>query len=197
MRARLHPFALFAEEESDGRNGGGNDAAGAAADGGYAAERWPAAGCWRCASGGIVKRGGMRREASPTGDAHEAEAVERGTVVVGDAAGENVALPGAGGDFKALQLAQSFQQSVLAAQVGAGREMLPAQQPVHELGRRYWLNLLSEGCDREAVNAREQAAVAPLDDAGGAAEMAAEDGSGGFQAQEGGIDGGDGNMRND
>ena len=58
----------------------------------------------------------MRREASPAGDAHEAEMVERGAVVVGDAAGENVALPGAGGDFKALQLAQSFEQSVLAAQ---------------------------------------------------------------------------------
>ena len=111
----------------------------------------------------VFECGGMRREASPAGDAPEAEMVERGTVVVGDAAGEDVALPGAGGNFKALQLAQSFQQSVLAAQGGAGREVLPAQQPMHELGRRYWLNLLAQGGDGEVVDAREQAAVAPLE----------------------------------
>ena len=142
------------------------------------------------ASGGVVESCGMRRETSPTGDAHEAKAVERGAVVVGDAAGEDVALPGAGGDFKALQLAQSFEQSVLAAQGGAGCEVLPAQQPMHELGRRYWLNLLAQGCDGEAVDAREEAAVTPLERSGGAAEMAAKDGSGGFQAQKGGFDGG-------
>ena len=135
----------------------------------------------------------MRREASPSGHAHEAEAVERGTVVASDAAGKDVAFPSAGGDFKALQLAQDFQQSVLATQIGAGCEMLPAQQPMHELGRRYWLNLLSESRDREPVNARKQAAVTPLDDPGGAAEMAAEDGAGGFEAQQGSIERGDGN----
>ena len=42
--------------------------------------------------------------------------VERSGVVGGDAAGEDVALPGAGGDFKALQLAQRLLQAVLAAQ---------------------------------------------------------------------------------
>ena len=192
MGAWLHPAALLAKEESDGRNRGGNDAAGATAYRRVRANRRPS-GCWRCASGCVVERGRMRREASPTGDAHEAEAVERGTIVVGDAAGEDVALPGTGGDFKALQLAQSFQQSVLAAQTGTGCEMLPTRRPMHELGRRYWLNLLSEGCDREPVNACEQTAVAPLDDTGGAAEMAAKDCAGGFEAQQGSIERGEGN----
>ena len=84
-------------------------------------------------------------------------------VVGGDAAGEDVSLPGAGGDFKALQLAQRLLQAVLAAQSGAGREVLPAQQPMHELGRRYGLNLLAQGGDGEVVDARQQAPVAPFE----------------------------------
>ena len=34
---------------------------------------------------------------------------------------------------------------------------------MHELGRRYWLNLLAQSGDGEAVDARQQAAVAPLE----------------------------------
>jgi hypothetical protein len=55
---------------------------------------------------------------------------------------------------------------------------------MHELGRRYWLNLLAQGCDGEAVNAREQATVTPFERSGGTAEVSAKDGSGGFETQE-------------
>ncbi len=89
MGTRVHPGTIFAEEESDGCDGGGDDTAGAPA----------------C----VFERCGMRREAAPSGGAHEAKLVEGGAVVVGDAAGEDVTLPGRGGDFEALQLAESFE----------------------------------------------------------------------------------------
>ncbi len=65
---------------------------------------------------------------------------------------------------------------------------------MHELGRRYWLNLLAEGGDGEAVDAGEKASVAPFERAGGAAEVAAKDGSGGFEAEERSFEGGEGGM---
>ena len=116
--------------------------------------------------------------------------VERTGVVGGEAAGEDVALPGAGGNFEALQLAQRLLQAVLAAQTGAGREVLPAQQPMHELGRRYWLNLLAQGGDGEVVDARQQAPVTPLEVSRGRTVVAPEDCSSGFEAQKRGVDGG-------
>ena len=120
----LHPVGFFAHEESDGRDAGGNHAAAAFA----------------C----ILQRRRMRRQASPADRAGQAELVEPAGSYSIDAARENLLLPGIGRDLEALQLMQHLQQAALAAELRLRREVLPAQQPAHELRRGDGLDLLAQ-----------------------------------------------------
>jgi hypothetical protein len=70
--------------------------------------------------------------------------------------------PGIRWRFKTLQLLQGFQRSALAEEARFRSEVLPTEQPAHELRGVHGLNLFAQSAQREAVNAREQAAVAPL-----------------------------------
>ncbi len=56
----------------------------------------------------------MRREPSPAHRTGEAELVEPLGIVIGDASGKDVSLPGIGGNFKTLQLTKNFQRPSLA-----------------------------------------------------------------------------------
>src|SRR6266446_6668279 len=104
----------------------------------------------------------MRREAPPADRAGEAELVEIFGVVVGDTARKDLALPGICRLFKSLQLTQSFEQPTLTQQLGAWRDVLPAEQPVHELRRSYGFNLLAKLTEGEAMDASQKAALAPF-----------------------------------
>ena len=104
----------------------------------------------------------MRRQSAPSDRAAQAELIEMRGIIVGDSAGEDEALPCIGGYFKTLQLAKDFERAMLAAHLRAGSDMLPAQKPVHELRRRDRLDLLAQRSDRKAMDASQQAALAPL-----------------------------------
>ncbi len=105
----------------------------------------------------------MRRQASPADGAREAELIERAWVVSVDAAREDLLLPCVRRNLKALQLAKRLVQSALAGQLRLRRDVLPAQQPAHELRRSDGLDLLAQRGDGEVMNAREQAPLAPFD----------------------------------
>src|SRR5712692_4972545 len=127
----------------------------------------------------------MRREASPADRAGEAELVKVFGVVVRDTTREDLALPGICRRFKALQLTQSFKQTALAEQLGAWRDVLPAKQPVHELRLSYRFDLFSELPEGEAMNAGQEAALAPFCFlAGRVGEFSAQDDAAGFEAKE-------------
>ena len=79
------------------------------------------------------------------------------------AARQNHGLPGGGRELRALQLPDHLQRAVDAVQLRAGREVLPSIQERVELGGRDRLDLAAQAADGEAVDAREQAAVAPFD----------------------------------
>ena len=85
----------------------------------------------------------MRRKASPSDGAAEAKLVEFGEVVVADARGEDIAFPSVSGKFKTLQLRKDFQKATVAAGLRAGSDVLPAQEPAHELRLRNRLDLFS------------------------------------------------------
>ncbi len=140
--ARDHPVRVFADEKCKRRDAGGNDAA----------------------NGSVVlaQRGRMRREAAPADRAGEAELIENVRIVVRDAARENLLFPGSCRRFESLQLLQRFERAALAEQARLRRDVLPAEQPAHELRGSHGLNLFAQRSQREAVNAREQAAVAPF-----------------------------------
>ena len=110
----------------------------------------------------IVEQGRMRRKASPTDGAREAKLVEDFRIVVRDAASENLPLPGVGRCFVSLKLAQSFESAALAEKLSGWGDVLPAQQPAHELRRVNGLNFVAQLSKSKAVNSREQAAIAPF-----------------------------------
>src|SRR4051812_40836325 len=95
MRIHGHPVGLFAKEESDGGDAGGDNAA--------------------RASVGIRFDGcGMRRQASPAYGTRQTEFVERIGVVIAQTPRNYVALPCISGNLESLQLADNFEQSRFA-----------------------------------------------------------------------------------
>jgi hypothetical protein len=71
-------------------------------------------------------------------------------------------LPGICRRFKSLQLANGFERAALAKKLRAKGQVLPAQKPAHELCGRYGCDLPAQFTQGQAMNAGEQAAVAPF-----------------------------------
>src|SRR5262244_2831369 len=99
---------------------------------------------------------------SPSHRASETELVKEFGIVVADAARQHLPFPGAGWDFKSLELAQDLQRAALVANLRARRHVLPAQQPAHEGGRSDGLDLLAQRPQSKAVNARQQSSFRPF-----------------------------------
>ena len=137
------PVGGLADVEGDGRGVGGDDAAG---------------------SGSIANSpGGVRRDAPPADGTGEAELVKPSGIVVCDAGGQQGALPLDGRGFEAFELIQGFQDALFAGELRLRREMLPAEQPAQVDGGRDGFHLLASSCEGEAVDALEDAALAPFD----------------------------------
>src|SRR6266516_4659090 len=160
------PREVCAADEGDGGGGGGGGAAavGAALAGGQAA---------------------------PGDVAGHAELVEPGATVGGDAGGQDVALPGDGGDVEALELRNGFEQPALALELGAGGDVLPSQEEAHEVLRDDGLDLLAEPVEGVAVDAGEEATVAEFFGVSLGAEAAAHDRAFAFELGEDGVGGGE------
>jgi len=120
--------------------------------------------------------GGVGGDAAPADGAGEAQTVEPGGRVVGDAGGEERTLPLDGGSFEAFELREGLEEAVLSGELRVGGEVLPLEEPAHVSGGGDGLDAFAEGGESEAVDALEEAAVAPLDvvDVGSG-------GSGGFE----------------
>lgn len=169
LPARDHPLGFFAYEEGDGSDARGDNTAFRVGDG--FERRW------------------MGREASPAYCARKAKLVQNRWIEIGDAAFEDLSFPGISGGFITLKLTNRFEGAALAEKLRAWNDVLPAKQPVHELGGSYGLDLLAEPAEREFVNAGEQAALAPFGFMGGwIGELAAEDDAARLQAEERFVD---------
>ena len=137
------PVGGFADVEGDGRGVGGDDAAGRRAI--------------------ANSPGGVRRDAPPANRAGEAELVEPSRIVVCDAGGQQGALPLDRRGFEAFELVEGFQDALFAGELRLWGEMLPAEQPAQVNGGRDGFHLLAGGGEGEAVDALEDAALAPFD----------------------------------
>lgn len=168
------PIGGVAEVESDRRGVSGDDAAGCGA--------------------GAGRPGGVGGDAAPADRAREAEVVEPGGGVDGDACGEQGALPLDGGGFETFELREGVEEPVFAGELGVGREVLPAEEPAHVGGGGDGLDAFAEGGEGEAVDALEESAVAPLDVViggdGGGFEVASHNEALHLGGQEGGAEGG-------
>ena len=104
----------------------------------------------------------MRRQPSPADRSGKAKLIQPFGIVVRNAPCQHLPLPGVGGNFKSLQLAKYLKRGALALHLRSQGNMLPAQQPAHELRRCDRLDLLAQSCDSQPMNARQQPAVAPF-----------------------------------
>src|SRR5260370_25044621 len=104
----------------------------------------------------------MRQRTAGSDRAWQAQLIEVRRIVVGDSACQHKTFPRARRNLKTLQLANHFKSAVLSPNLCARSDVLPAQKPSHELRRRDWGDLLAQGCDRQAMNARQQTPLAPL-----------------------------------
>ena len=167
--ARHHPIGVVAYEKSDWRDSGWD----------YAA----------FAIGERLEGRGMRRESAPSDSASQAELIQDFGIVVGDSPFEDLRFPGICGRFKALQLLARFEGPPFAEKLRARSGMLPAQQPVHELGWCYRLDFFAKLSESQAMNAREQAAFGPFGLIGSRiSKFSAQDYAAGLQSQKCFID---------
>src|SRR5437870_13492406 len=117
--------------------------------------------------------------------------IEPGATVGGDAGGQDVALPGDGGDVEALELRNGFGEPLLALELGAGGDVLQSQEEAHEVLRGDGLDLLAEPVEGVAVDAGEKATVAEFFGVSLGAEAAAHDRAFAFELGEDGVGGGE------
>src|SRR5205814_8077708 len=76
-----------------------------------------------------------------------------------------------------LELAQHLREAVAAVELGAGLEVLPAEEEAHEIRGGHGFDRATETPERQAVNSGEQPAVAPFLVRRPRGEMAAEGGT--------------------
>ena len=93
----------------------------------------------------------------------ETQAVEPVRVVFVEARGQDVALPGGGGDFVSLELRDDGGETFDAFGFRRARHALPFEQEAHEIRGRYRLDLGAQRLDGVAIDAREQAPLAPFE----------------------------------
>jgi hypothetical protein len=82
---------------------------------------------------------------------------------LGDAGGEQGALPLDGGGLEAFQLLDGGEDGLFAGGLGCGGEVVPVEEPAHEDGGGDGFDGLAKGAEGETVDAVEDAALAPLD----------------------------------
>ena len=103
-----------------------------------------------------------RREPRPGKAPGQRLGVEPARRIALDAGGEDFGLPGAGGRFEALQRGEHLRQGVGSFQPRVVGQMLPGEQEAQEVAGGDRLDLGAQPPDGVVVDAREQAAVAPL-----------------------------------
>ena len=131
----------------------------------------------------------MRRQPAPPICPVKAEVVESPGLVSGNASRENLRFPGVGWRLEALQLLQDFQRASLTCGLSPACDVLPAEQPSHELCRGDGRDLAPQCAERQPMDPRQQAAIAPLDGTPGLIfERPSQNAAAGFEPQQRAFD---------
>src|SRR5207247_5067411 len=103
------------------------------------------------AAGAFVRlRRWIGREAAPRHRTREAEAVEIGGVVAGDACRQHLGLPGARRQLEPLELADHLEETVAAVELRPRLHVLPAEEKAHQIGGGDGLDLAAEPAEGQA-----------------------------------------------
>ena len=88
--------------------------------------------------------------------------IEPGRVIIFEARGQNLRLPGAGRRLETFELLDDGLERIGSLHARFGCEMLPGEQEAQEIPRGDGLDLGAQPFDRVVVDSREQPAVAPF-----------------------------------
>ena len=131
----------------------------------------------------------MRRQARPHHFARQAQLIEKLGLIVRDRAREHVRLPGGRRNLVALKLLDDLQRAVDAVQPASGQHVLPAIKELLELRGGNRLDFAAQLPERQAMDARQDAAIAPLDCSGSVGvEASAHHLAFGFELQQRRLD---------
>ena len=103
-----------------------------------------------------------RREPAPHDLPAQAQLIEPLRIVAVQPRRQDLALPRTGRSLEALQLLEHAPEPIRTDQLRAARHALPAQQEPHQRRRAHRFDLAPELRERQAMDAREHAAIAPL-----------------------------------
>src|SRR5580692_3403874 len=110
----------------------------------------------------ILLHGGMGRYSRPHDFAGKTELIEKLGIIVRDSTRQDFGFPGSRRDFVSLQLADDLQGSISAMQLASARDVLPGLQEAFEIEGRYRFDFAPQPPKGGAMNASQNAAVAPL-----------------------------------
>src|SRR5439155_10997938 len=110
----------------------------------------------------VLLRGRIGLEAAPCHRTRETEAVEIGGVVARDARRQHLSLPGARRQLEPLELADHLEEPVAAVELRPRLHVLPAEEEAHQVGGGDGLDLPAQATEGQAVDAGEEAPLAPL-----------------------------------
>jgi hypothetical protein len=127
---------------------------------------------------------GARRQPSPRHSSAEAQAVQQLAAVVGHASRQHVALPRDRGELEPLELLDHSREPLGAARLVLARHVLPVREEAQEFARRDRLDLGAQPRERVAMDAREEAPVAPFDLGRAGGEASPEDAALAFEGEE-------------
>src|SRR5204863_482356 len=108
----------------------------------------------------VLPRRRVGLEAASDHRTRETEAVEIGGVVARDARRQHLSLPGARRQLEPLQLADDLEEPVAAVELRPRLHVLPAEEEAHQVGGGDGLDLPAQAAEGQAVDARQEAALA-------------------------------------
>src|SRR5438270_10294893 len=103
-----------------------------------------------------------RGEARPHEAPGEALLIEPGGLVLADARGQDLGLPGARWRLEALELREDRAHRIGTLHAKRGRDALPVEEEAHEVARLGGLDLYAQPLDGVVMAARERPPFAPL-----------------------------------
>src|SRR6185295_2225816 len=124
--------------------------------------------------GRLVVAGGVAPETTPRDRARQAEPFEVRRIVARDARRQDLRLPGTRRQLEPLELTDDGEQPVAAVELRALVDVLPTEEEAHQVGGRCRLDLAAEPSERQAMDARQETALAPLFARSAGREAAAE-----------------------
>jgi hypothetical protein len=101
-------------------------------------------------------------QSSPSNSARKAKPLQICGVVLRDARRQHLFFPRRRRELETLQLPNNLKYAFATMELRLGLHVLPAKQKADEVGGADWLDLTAQAAERQAVDAGQESALAPV-----------------------------------